>query len=116
IIQFKPEENLYILPSGNILSNPADLLALESIKTLLRKLEKIYDLILVDSPFLKTSADTMIFSTITDGTVLICEAGKTKIEDIKQGKKKLKLINSNILGTLLQIQNPKDYEYIINNS
>lgn len=108
----KTEENLHILPSGKISSHPGNLLALEDMKSLLAKAKDSYDVTFIDSPPLNIVADAIILSTISNGTMLICETGATKIEDMKSGQKKLERVNSNILGVLLKTKDLKEYEYV----
>ena len=69
-------------------------------KVLLEKLEEQYDLILIDCPSLEIVADTVIISTVTDGTILVCGQRETEIEDMRVGKRKLEMVDSNVLGIL----------------
>ncbi|HHW70517.1 MAG TPA: polysaccharide biosynthesis tyrosine autokinase [Clostridiales bacterium] len=116
IMQTRIEENLYVLPSGKTFSNPADLLALEDMNILLDMLTKAYDVILIDSPSLELVAEPIILSTITNGIILVYEERTTELEIARQGKKKLKMVNSNILGVILQAKDLNNFKYIINNS
>lgn len=110
IVESQIEKNLDILPSGKTSSNSADLLASEDMKVLLEKLEEQYDLILIDCPSLEIVADTVIISTVTDGTILVCGQRETEIEDTRVGKRKLEMVDSNVLGILLEMKNSKDSE------
>src|SRR5246500_338831 len=50
IIQRGPMENLYFIPSGNALEDPAELVGNGRLKVLLQRLEALFDWIIVDSP------------------------------------------------------------------
>lgn len=100
-------ENLDILASGPIPPNPAEVLGSNKMKTLLDKLKEAYDVILIDSPPIGLVTDSAILSTIVDGTIFVCEAGKTNVNTAKYAKSSLDKVNANILGVVLN-KVPKD--------
>lgn len=94
-------ENLYILPSGPIPPNPAELLGSNKMKDFIGKLRETFDMVIIDSPPLALVTDAAIISTIVDGTILIVEAGDTKIDAVKHSKEVLDKLGSKILGVVL---------------
>lgn len=97
-------ENLDILTTGYLSinsSNSSELLDSNGMKYLLEEAEKDYDIVLIDSPSLLSTADAAVLSTITDSTILICESNKTKINKLLESKEILEKLNINILGVVL---------------
>lgn len=69
-----------ILPSGNIPSNPSELLTSKRMETLLKTLKTVYDYIILDLPPVGAVIDAVSISTQTDGMLVVihennCPAG-----------------------------------------
>jgi capsular exopolysaccharide synthesis family protein len=90
-----------ILTSGPIPPNPSEMLGSESMKRLLCKLENEYDMILLDSPPVGLVTDAAVLSAISGGTIIVCAAGKSKIDMVQEAKSMLDKVNANILGVIL---------------
>lgn len=95
------EKNLYILPSGVIPPNPSELLGSERTAFLLLELKKKFDVVIIDSSPIMPATDALLLAPLTDGVVLVVEAGKTNRNIVKEVTQKLKKTNANILGVLL---------------
>lgn len=94
-------ENLDILISGPIPQNPSELLGSSRMKKFLQRISSEYDMILLDSPPVGLVTDAAILSIMVDGTILVCEAGQTEIEELKNVKSSLEKIHANILGVVM---------------
>ncbi|WP_433959099.1 CpsD/CapB family tyrosine-protein kinase [Cytobacillus horneckiae] len=92
---------LKVLPSGEIPSNPSELLSSSIMKRLLEKVSPLYDIILIDSPALLDVTDTKILANVSDGVVLVVRKGKTKAEHTYNAKKVLQYAKSEIIGVIL---------------
>lgn len=92
---------LMVLPSGEIPSNPSELLSSSIMKRLLEKVSPLYDIILIDSPALLDVTDTKILANVSDGVVLVVRKGKTKAEHTYNAKKVLQYAKSEIIGVIL---------------
>lgn len=92
---------LFIVTSGPIPPNPAEMLSSTRMQQLLEQLNKEYDVILVDSPPVGQVTDAAILAGIVDGTILVIACGDTRIEMAKRAKKALKGVNAKIIGTVL---------------
>ena len=68
-------EHLYILPSGPIPPNPAELLTHPTLDKAIARLCERYDYIVIDSPPVSQVADTLIINRVSDATVYVCRAG-----------------------------------------
>ncbi len=88
--------NIWLLPSGPIPPNPAELLESDKMKETLAEVKKRFDIILIDTPPVLAVIDTVIVSTLADGMVYVLKAGKTarkafvsSIGELRQAKVKL---------------------------
>lgn len=93
--------NLHILSNGPIPPNPSELLASSGMKELVTLLKNIYDIIIIDAPPCKLVSDSIVLSTIVDSTVLVVNAEKTKISDLKEVKKSINIVGGKIIGAIL---------------
>lgn len=93
--------NLHILTNGNIPPNPSELLESEYMKELLDILKDVYDIIIIDAPPCKLVTDSIILSTIVDSTILVANAERTKMNDFKEVKKSIQMVDGEIIGAIL---------------
>jgi succinoglycan biosynthesis transport protein ExoP len=100
-LQKTPIENLWLLPSGSLPPNPAELLASERMKELIKVLESEADMVLFDSPPTLVVADAAILGTRVDGVVLINDAGRTRSNEARRAVEELKRVRANLLGVVL---------------
>lgn len=94
-------ENLSILPAGNIPPNPSELLQGEKLVELLEELKELFDIVIVDGAPCLIVTDATLVSRLVDATVLVCSQGKTKMEDLKEAKTRIKRVGGNIVGAVL---------------
>ena len=84
------ESNLFVLPSGPIPPNPAELLLSHAMKNFYELALCTYDLVIFDTPPLLAVTDAQIISGFCDGTILVVSSGKTKVEEVDKGLELLK--------------------------
>lgn len=100
IIMDTSTPNLKLIASGPLPPNPAELLSSSSMDQLLKQLETSFEQIIIDSPPI-FFADSAILSTKVDGCLIVIQAGKTKVTQIRQGIEQLTNVNATIVGTVL---------------
>lgn len=105
------EGMLDILTSGPIPPNPSELLGSKRMQLLLESIKEDYDMIILDSPPAGLVTDAVVLSTIVDGTILVCAAGVTQIEEIKAAKAALDKVNANIIGVVMNKVTIRKGEY-----
>ena len=112
VIRVLPEiKNLYIITSGGLPPNPAELLGSERMRTILEEMKSIYDIIVLDSPPMLVS-DAQIMSTRTDGVIYVIVPGNTHSVAAKRPLEELMRINANLLGVVMnRIPRNRDYYY-----
>ena len=103
-------ENLYLLPSGNIPPNPSELLMSDKIIELIDEVTKNFDVVIFDGAPCLLVTDSTIISRLVDSTILVTSYKYTKIDDLKEAKKRIKRVGGNIAGVVLnrvEISNKK---------
>ncbi|MDF2519789.1 MAG: capsular biosynthesis protein [Clostridia bacterium] len=114
LIQPINNEKLDILTSGPIPPNPPELLGSKRMQLFLERLKEDYDMVILDSPPAGLVTDAVVLSSIADGTILVCAAGKTESTVIKTTKQALDKVNANIIGVVMNkvpLKNSKYYSY-----
>jgi len=101
VVQATEQENLSVLTTGPLPPNPAELLGSQRMRTVLDKLRKRYDLILVDSPPLQAVTDAAILSTLIEGTILVVDSERSRLGAVRLGAKAIANAGAHVLGAVL---------------
>ncbi|KOA20587.1 tyrosine-protein kinase YwqD [Clostridium homopropionicum DSM 5847] len=113
-VMTKYSDNLYLLTSGTIPPNPAEILSSKKMKEFLESVKNQFDSIVIDSPPVLAVTDAQILSTIVEGVLLVVATGETEKEATIKSKELLKKVNANILGvvmTKMPVKTGKGYGY-----
>lgn len=70
-------DNLFIVPSGPIPPNPAEIVARPSLETIFNELRKHFDYVIVDSAPAGMVTDTLAIGRVCDTTMFVCRADYT---------------------------------------
>ena len=90
---------LTILPGGRSSKTPAEMLASPRMRQLVEELKSRFDFIIFDTPPVLTVADAIVLGPMTDGVVLVIQAGKVRKRPVERAVELLQ--NSRILGFVL---------------
>jgi protein-tyrosine kinase len=90
---------LYIMPAGEAVINPLELLNLPEVKHMLDELPKVFKWVILDSPPLLFAADANLMSTLCTGTVIVVRIGTTTIDSITRAMQSL--CENNVLGIIV---------------
>jgi capsular exopolysaccharide synthesis family protein len=102
LIQAVPgDDNLWLLGSGQMPPNPAELLNGKRIQEVFGKLRKLFDLVLIDSPPVLPVTDAVILAKDADATLLVVAAGRTSQGDLQRSAEKLAQVNARVVGLVL---------------
>ncbi len=88
--------NLYIMPAGEAVLNPLELLNLREVKQLFDTLPSVFNWVILDSPPLLFAADANLLSTLCHGTMLVVRIGTTTIDSVTRAIQSL--CHNNLLG------------------
>ncbi len=102
---------LDILTAGPMPPNPSRLLHSIRMKDLLEALYDIFNFVIIDAPPLMGMPDSMLLSSIVDGTILVVKAGETPRNAISSAKQIFGSVNSNLLGVVLNGVKMADLKY-----
>lgn len=94
-------ENLYLITSGTLPPNPAEMLDSVQMENLLRKLRADFDYIILDSPPIVAVTDSEILAKKVDGTILVCSSEFTENGMFNRAVDLLKNDSSNLIGSVL---------------
>ncbi|KYH28014.1 MULTISPECIES: CpsD/CapB family tyrosine-protein kinase [Clostridium] len=97
----KYSENLYLLTSGTIPPNPAEMLSSKKMKEFLDLMKEKFDTVIIDSPPVLAVTDAQILSTEVEGVLLVAASGQTEKEALIRAKELLLKVKANILGVIL---------------
>jgi capsular exopolysaccharide synthesis family protein len=114
VIQKGMEENLCLIAAGSPVSKPSELLLSERMKDLLDSLTPLFDWIIIDSPPTLPVHDSSILAGLTDGVLLVLQAGVTPMAAAEKATEEFK--QKNLLGVIFnQVQKSDSYgEYEYN--
>lgn len=93
--------NLFVVPSGPLPPNPAELLSSSKMLGFLVLAAEKFDQVLVDSPPVMGLADALILGHLCDGTLLNIEMGITPRGFVQAACKRLRGARIHLVGTLL---------------
>lgn len=93
------DSNLFIMPAGEAVINPLELLNLKEVKELLDRLPSLFNWVILDSPPLLFAADANLLSTLCHGTILVVRIGATTIDSVTRAMQSL--CQNNVLGIVV---------------
>ena len=93
--------NLYVLTSGPLPPNPADLLHSEAFARVLSTVRERFDRVIIDTPPVAVVTDAAVLSTKVDGMVLVVRALSTSKDLARQASRALRDVGANLIGTVL---------------
>ncbi len=92
---------LFVLPSGPVPPNPAELLHTERFQKLAAELGEKFDRVLFDSPPVGAVTDPLVLANQMEGTLLVTKMLRTNKDLAERAAKSLKDANARILGVVL---------------
>lgn len=101
IIQNTQYENLQIITMGAIPPNPTELLGSVQMEELVKRLEKNYDYMIMDSPPVNVVSDALSLIKLADGVLIVVREGVTSHPNIAAAITKYKFSGANILGFVM---------------
>lgn len=100
-------ENVWILPSGHLPLNPAELLESKELPKLIEDLKKRFDVILFDSPPILPITDASLLAPKVDSVVVCYEIGRTARAALLRAKIQLESTGAKISGVVLNHITPQ---------
>lgn len=91
-------ETLDLLPAGHFPPNPAELLASNEMLSLLKELEQVYELIIIDMPPINIVSDPLVLSNNVAGCLFIVRQDFSDHRDIRKALAAAEMTGMSVLG------------------
>ncbi len=95
------QSGVTIMPSGQIPSNPLELLSNSRFSEFLNELKAKYDHIIVDTPPTQAVSDALVIAQSVDSVVYVVKSDITRIKPITAGLERLFEVKAHVAGVLL---------------
>lgn len=99
VMQRGSMENLFFIPAGTASSNPAELLANGRLRTLLNRVEGMFDWIIIDSAPAVPVSDATLLANECDGILLVVRSNSTPMDAARRAAKEF--ADRNVVGVVL---------------
>jgi capsular exopolysaccharide synthesis family protein len=109
-VQRTKAPNLFLLSSGALPPNPAELLISNKMHDVLEELRQQFEFIFIDSSPIMAVSDAVFLSTMVDGTLLVVD-GKTPKQLVRKARARLSIPHPKILGIMLNRVDIRTGEY-----
>jgi len=110
-VQQHEESSLYLLPSGRLPPNPAELLGSDQIRSLMSVLENTFTHIVIDSPPVASFTDGVLLSSVADGVLLVVHGGAASRHIVRRSKQLLSDVGAKIFGVVLNNVTVSKHDY-----
>ena len=105
-------KGLDLMPAGVTVKDAAELLSSPEMAGFVEEAQKMYDIVILDSPPILPVSDASILSSLVDGVVLIMRANKTTRDGVRESLTILRGVAANMLGGVLTgTEKRKYYRY-----
>ncbi|GAB5519499.1 MAG: polysaccharide biosynthesis tyrosine autokinase [Rhodothermales bacterium] len=101
-------EDLYLLPSGKSVPNPAEILGSRKMRDFLVRIRQEFDIIVLDSPPVLAVTDALLLAPYCDANVLVCSAKKTVWHSLQGSRDALLSVGVQPSGVVLNRFDPKE--------
>jgi polysaccharide biosynthesis transport protein len=93
--------NFWLLPSGPVPPNPADLLSTGRIRKIIAEADEQFDLIVIDGPPTLGLADSPLLAAAAGNVLFVVESGKTRTRAAIEALNRLEATGTHVLGATL---------------
>lgn len=99
IMQRGPLENLFFIPSGTGIEDPAELVGNGKLKTFLQRVEPLFDWIIVDSPPAIPVSDASVLAKACDGVLMVVRSNATPCDVARKAREEFP--DQSLIGVVL---------------
>ena len=93
--------NLWLLPSGPVPPNPADLLSTGRIRKIIAEATEQFDLVVIDGPPTLGLADSPLLAAAAGNVLFVIESGRTRTRAAIEALNRLEATGTHVLGATL---------------
>lgn len=99
IMQRGPMENLFFIPSGTGIEDPAELVGNGKLKIFLQRVEPLFDWIIVDSPPAIPVSDASVLAKACDGVLMVVRSNSTPCDAARKAREEFP--DQSLIGVVL---------------
>ena len=92
--------NLTVVTTGRQVDNPAELLASHRVAELIKHLEELNDIVIIDTPPVLNAADALALANRVDGVLIVADR-RADGNDLGQLRDEMDLVGANVIGAVL---------------
>lgn len=107
VVQRTQVDKLFLIASGSLPGNAAELLSAEVVREFLLEARSAYDIVIFDSSPLLAVSDPSVLATFADATLLVVYAGRTRVAEIEQSQDILNNVGVKVTGVILNNFDPR---------
>jgi capsular exopolysaccharide synthesis family protein len=113
VIKQHEASGIYVLTSGAIPPNPAELIGSEQMERLIAVLKNRFTHIVLDSPPIASFTDSVLISSLVDGVLLVVHGDVASRAIVRRSRQVLQDVGAKIFGVVLNnvTLRPSDYYY-----
>jgi capsular exopolysaccharide synthesis family protein len=100
-IQRDPESGLFVLTSGPVPPNPAELLGSEQMLKLVATVTSNFAHVIIDSPPVAAFTDGVLIGAMVDGVLLVVNSGKSSRRVVTRARRLLQDVGARLIGVVL---------------
>ncbi|TQS92789.1 polysaccharide biosynthesis tyrosine autokinase [Arthrobacter sp. TS-15] len=101
VLQPWGDDRLFVMTSGRIPPNPSEILGSDEMKTLVARLEQVFDCIIIDAPPLLPVTDAAVLSQHVGGVVVVVGSQKVRQQELVRALESLEMVDAKLLGVVL---------------
>jgi len=92
--------NLRLAPCGTVPPNPAEMIASRRMSDFLQHMQKLFDLVIIDSPPVRVVADPLLFAGKVSHALLVVKFASTQLRDVQEAVALLRRAKTPLLGAV----------------
>lgn len=101
VIQPWGSAGLFVMPSGVVPPNPAELVGSKAMARLVHEMSEQFDYVIIDAPPLLPVTDAALIARMTSGVLMVAGAGQIRREQLRQSLANLSTVSARVLGIVL---------------
>jgi capsular exopolysaccharide synthesis family protein len=102
---------LFVLPSGPVPPNPAELLGSDQMRKLIAVLSEKFTHIVIDSPPVSSFTDGVLIGSMVDGVLLVVHGGKSSRDVVRRSRQLLLDVGAKLVGVVLNNVSVRSHDY-----
>jgi capsular exopolysaccharide synthesis family protein len=111
LVQKEEQSGLYLLTSGPVPPNPAELIGSEQMRRVVLELGKTFDHVVIDTPPIASFTDGVLMAAISDGVILVIHASECSRKVVQRSRQALLDVGAKVLGVVLNRVNLRSPDY-----